>query len=122
MSIFKKKVNFISCDFPKCGGHLDLDESLKSAYCQYCGEHFIVENANKHKETSLDKLIGFIEREDERKKEKKELKLKKEEEEKKLQFKEDCIKRHFDKKAAKKMEKEKLKLEKQQQKRLKNKK
>ncbi len=63
MNIFKRKIKFVSAICPKCGGNLELDSTLETAYCQYCGSQCIVENAvRKKKETSLDKVIAFIER------------------------------------------------------------
>ena len=64
MSIFDKKVKFISAICPECKGHLELDSSLKTAFCQYCGAQCIVENAPKREKTEskLETVLNFVER------------------------------------------------------------
>ena len=47
MSIFKRKIEFVSAICPECGGNLELDATLETAYCQYCGAMCIVKNAQK---------------------------------------------------------------------------
>lgn len=64
MSIFKKKIKFVSAICPQCSGHLELDSKLETAFCQYCGAQCIVENADKKREKqgNLETVLGFIER------------------------------------------------------------
>lgn len=87
MSIFKRKIEFVSAICPECGGNLELDATLETAYCQYCGAMCIVKNAQKKKkETSLDKVIGFVERQqDLRRKDRVEIQKRKDEEKRKAE-------------------------------------
>ena len=64
MGIFKKQIKFVSAICPECKGHLELDSSLKTAFCQYCGAQCIVENAPKKekKQGKLEMVLNFIER------------------------------------------------------------
>ena len=64
MSIFKKQVTFISAICPECKGHLELDSNLETAFCQYCGAQCIVSNAPKKakKQSRLETVLGFVER------------------------------------------------------------
>ena len=63
MSIFKE-VNFVAAICPECKGHLELDSSLETAFCQYCGAQCIVKNApqKRKKQSKLETVIGFVER------------------------------------------------------------
>ena len=75
-----KSVNFIPGVCPKCGAQLEVDPSREAAVCEYCGTPFIVDkaarnarsenadnetsdNENAEKKSSLETVIGFIERE-----------------------------------------------------------
>ena len=64
MSIFKKRIKFVSAICPECKGHLELDSNLKTAFCQYCGAQCVVENApKKEKEQGkLEMILNFLER------------------------------------------------------------
>ena len=64
MSLFKKKIEFISAICPECKGNLQVDTTLTKAYCQYCGAQCIIENAPKKKEKKrdLELLIDYVER------------------------------------------------------------
>ena len=64
MSLFKKKIEFISAICPECKGNLQVDTTLTKAYCQYCGAQCIIENAPKKKEkkSDLELLIDYVER------------------------------------------------------------
>ena len=63
MKIFEKKPEFIAATCPKCGGRLELDVNFEVAYCADCGTQCIIRNAKKKsKRTSLDKIIEFIEK------------------------------------------------------------
>lgn len=68
----KKKTEFIAAVCPKCGGNLEMDTNLKTAYCQQCGAHCLIENAPKSKKTTtLQTVISFFEREQDLKKKEK---------------------------------------------------
>lgn len=64
MIIFDKQPKFVAATCPKCGGVLELDASFEVAYCSECGTQCIIQNVKKKKmkRTSLDKVIGFLER------------------------------------------------------------
>lgn len=66
MNIFKekKKVEFFAAVCPKCGGNLEFDANMETAYCSKCGLRCLVdENISKRAKFSpSDKLIGFLER------------------------------------------------------------
>ena len=64
MSIFNKQPKFVAATCPKCGGVLELDASFEVAYCSECGTQCIIQNFKKKKikRTPLDKVIGFVER------------------------------------------------------------
>ena len=72
MNFFKKKVSFTSAICPRCGENLTLVSSLEIAFCQNCGAQCIVENVTKKSsKTTFDKIIYFVERQQEiRRKEK----------------------------------------------------
>ena len=86
MGIFKRKIKFISATCPKCQGNLELDANLETAFCQYCGAQCIVENARRKekKQTGLETIISFVERQqDLRRQDKREKQRREEEEERK---------------------------------------
>ena len=64
MNIFNKQPKFIAATCPKCGGRLELDADFEVAICADCGFQSIIQNAKKKKirKTPLDKVIGFVER------------------------------------------------------------
>ncbi len=82
MGLFGKKIKFTSAICPQCKGNLKVDSNLEMAYCQYCGAQCIVENAPKRKEkkSALETVLGFVEKQQEaRKQEKAEAERKEEE-------------------------------------------
>ena len=93
MSFLKKQVNFISANCPECNGHLELDANLETAFCQHCGAQCIVENAPKKvkKQSRLETVLGFVERQQALRRQDKQEKQRKIEEEKHRQ------KEHFKK-------------------------
>lgn len=64
INIFKKKVSFVACECPKCGGNLELDSEMKVAFCKSCGVQCLVTDIQrKHeKKTNLETVISFVER------------------------------------------------------------
>ncbi len=85
MSIFQKKIKFVSATCPNCQGNLTLDAKMERATCAQCGAECIVENTpkQKNKQGKLELVLDFIERQQEtRRQEKKEKQAKKEELEK----------------------------------------
>ena len=64
MDLFKKRIKFVSAICPDCNGHLELDSTLETAFCQYCGAQCIVENAPKKskKPSQLEIVLAFVER------------------------------------------------------------
>ena len=64
MKVFNKQPKFVEATCPKCGGVLELDANFEVAYCSKCGTQYIIQNVKKKKlkKTSLDKVIGFVER------------------------------------------------------------
>lgn len=87
MGIFEKKVKFISAVCPECNGHLELDSNLETAFCQYCGAQCIVANAPKKakKQNKLETVLGFIERQQDLRRQDKREKQRRADEEKKKQ-------------------------------------
>ena len=83
MSIFNKQPKFVAATCPKCGGVLELDASFEVAYCSECGTQCIIQNFKKKKikRTPLDKVIGFVERQQQIKRQDRIEKIQKEEEE-----------------------------------------
>ena len=53
------KFQFVQAECPNCGGALNLDETTNHANCPNCGTHFFVQNKGAD---ALDKVFGFIER------------------------------------------------------------
>ena len=90
MGLFnKKKVEFIPAICPKCNCNLEADSNFEVAYCPACGLRCIInENlGKKQKQSNFDKMISFVERQQNIKREEKKLKqekLEKQEEENKL--------------------------------------
>lgn len=90
MNIFKnKKVEFIPAVCPKCNCNLEVNSNFEVAYCSSCGLRYIIsERLNKkQKQNNLDKVIGFVERQQNIKRELKrqeEIKQEKQDEEYKL--------------------------------------
>ena len=85
MGLFKKQIKFVSAICPECNGHLELDSNMETAFCQNCGTQCIIENKPKKKrESKLETVIGFVERQQSlRRKDKQEKQRRKEEEERK---------------------------------------
>ena len=83
MSILNKQPKFVAATCPKCGGVLELDASFEVAYCSECGTQCFIQNVKKKKvkKTPLDKVIGFVERQQQIKRQDKIEKKQKEEEE-----------------------------------------
>lgn len=86
MSIFKKEPKFVAAICPQCGGNLEMDSTLQTAFCQSCGAHCLMENVKKQKQknpTAMQSIIGFVERQQELRRKDKAEKRQREEEEKK---------------------------------------
>ena len=85
MSVFNKQPKFVAATCPKCGGVLELDSNFEVAYCSECGTQCVIQNLKKKKmkKTSLDKVIDFVERQQQIKRQDKIEKKQKEEEEQK---------------------------------------
>ncbi len=65
MGLFKRKPKFIAAVCPQCGGNLEMDADLQTAYCTKCGAHCLVEDVQirkPKKETPLQTVVGFVER------------------------------------------------------------
>lgn len=65
MNIFKnKKVDFIPAICPNCKCNLEIDSNFEVAYCTTCGLRCIISDRlnKKQKQTNLDKVISFVER------------------------------------------------------------
>lgn len=63
MALFNRNPKFISAKCPECNGNLILDSNIETATCSKCGNHCIVQNLQKNRnKNSLDKVIGFVER------------------------------------------------------------
>lgn len=90
MSLFKKKkVEFIPAVCPRCNCNLEVDSNLEVAYCPTCGLRCIInENlGKKEKQSNFDKVISFVERQQNIKRElqkQEEIKQEKQNEENKL--------------------------------------
>lgn len=90
MNIFKnKKVDFIPAICPNCKCNLEIDSNFEVAYCNTCGLRCIISDRlnKKQKQTNLDKVISFVERQQNIKRETKrqeEIKQEKLDEENKL--------------------------------------
>lgn len=83
MGIFNKKMKFMAAICPECKGNLELDANLETAFCQYCGAQCIVENGRKkqRKQTKLEIVLDFFERQQSLKRQDKAEKRRKEQEE-----------------------------------------
>ena len=83
MSILNRQPKFVAATCPKCGGVLELDASFEVAYCSECGTQCFIQNVKKRKikKTPLDKVIGFVERQQQIKRQDRIEKKQKEEEE-----------------------------------------
>ncbi len=90
MSLFNnKKIEFIPAICPNCKCNLEIDSNFEVAYCTTCGLRCIINDklGKKQKQTNLDKVISFVERQQNIKRELKrqeEIKQEKENEENKL--------------------------------------
>lgn len=63
MALFNRKPKFLSAKCPECNGNLILDSNMETATCSKCGNQCIVQNLQKNRnKNSLDKVIGFVER------------------------------------------------------------
>lgn len=75
--IFTKAKTTKTVYCPKCKKKLDIDGGLKKAFCQYCGTGFAFAEAEvqntvmkEDKKSNLEKIFGFIERQQDRMEEK----------------------------------------------------
>lgn len=65
MGLFKRKPKFIAAVCPQCGGNLEMDSQLQTATCTKCGAQCLVEDVQirkPKKETPLQTVVGFVER------------------------------------------------------------
>ena len=65
MGLFKRKPKFIAAVCPQCGGNLEMDSQLQTATCAKCGAQCLVEDVQirkPKKETPLQTVVGFVER------------------------------------------------------------
>lgn len=90
MKLFNNKnVEFIPAFCPNCKCNLEIDSNFEVAYCSFCGLRCIINDRlnKKQKQNNLDKVISFVERQQNIKREIKrqeEIKLEKQDEENKM--------------------------------------
>ena len=90
MSLFeRKKVVFIPAVCPRCECNLEIDSNFEVAYCPTCGLRCIIDEhlGKKQKQSNFDKVISFVERQQNIKRELKkqeEIKYEKQNQENKL--------------------------------------
>lgn len=79
-----KKITLNSNKCESCGGNLEIDFDKKKGFCPYCRSEYIIET-EENKKSTIDTVIGFIEKQQQIKQDKKDEEEKKIEEERQKQ-------------------------------------